>query len=81
MIYDPTLIYVIEVLLVPVPVLLAVACVTVAKRKTVVSMQRRLGLNIVRGYGLLRAFVNALKLLLKERVSPTRAIIELFFGV
>lgn len=79
MLYDPTLIYVIEVLLVPVPVLLAVACVTVAKKKTVVSMQRRLGLNIVRSYGLLQAFVNALKLL-KEHVSPTRANIELFFG-
>ena len=47
MLYIPTLISVIEGLIVAVPVLLAVAYVTVAERKTMASMQRRLGPNAV----------------------------------
>jgi NADH-ubiquinone oxidoreductase chain 1 len=79
MLYIPTLISVLESLIVAVPVLLAVAYVTVAERKTMASMQRRLGPNIVGYYGLLQAFADALKLLLKEYVSPTQANIGLFF--
>ena len=79
MLYLPTLISIIEVLLVTVPVLLTVAYVTVAERKTMASMQRRLGPNIVGYYGLLQAFADALKLLLKEYVSPTQANLVLFF--
>lgn len=79
MLYIPTLISVIEGLIVAVPVLLAVAYVTVAERKTMASMQRRLGPNIVGYYGLLQAFADALKLLLKEYVSPTQANLGLFF--
>jgi NADH-ubiquinone oxidoreductase chain 1 len=79
MLYLPTLISIIEVILVTVPVLLTVAYVTVAERKTMASMQRRLGPNIVGYYGLLQAFADALKLLLKEYVSPTQANLVLFF--
>ena len=79
MIYFPTLISIIEVILVTIPVLLTVAYVTVAERKTMASMQRRLGPNIVGYYGLLQAFADALKLLLKEYVSPSQANIVLFF--
>ena len=43
----PTLISIIEVLLVIIPALLSVAYVTVAERKTMASMQRRLGPNAV----------------------------------
>lgn len=43
----PTIISLIEVLLVLVPALMAVAYVTVAERKTMASMQRRLGPNVV----------------------------------
>ena len=46
MLYIPTLISIIEVLIVTVPVLLTVAFVTIAERKTMASMQRRLGPNI-----------------------------------
>lgn len=73
------LISIIEGLLVIVPSLLAVAFVTVAERKTMASMQRRLGPNVVGYYGLLQAFADALKLLLKEYVAPTQANIILFF--
>lgn len=79
MIYSPSIISIIEVLLVSVPVLLTVAFVTVAERKTMASMQRRLGPNIVGYYGLLQAFADALKLLLKEYISPTQANVILFF--
>src|SRR5213592_3401004 len=74
-----SLIAVIEEILVVVPALLTVAFVTIAERKTMASMQRRLGPNIVGYYGLLQAFADALKLLLKEYVAPTQANIILFF--
>jgi len=74
-----TLIAIIEVILVVVPALLTVAFVTIAERKTMSSMQRRLGPNIVGYYGLLQAFADALKLLLKEYVGPTQANLILFF--
>jgi NADH-ubiquinone oxidoreductase chain 1 len=61
------------------PSLLIVAYVTVAERKTMASMQRRLGPNAVGYYGLLQAFADALKLLLKEYVAPTQANVILFF--
>src|SRR6185312_16084945 len=79
MFYSLTLISVFEVLLEIVPMLLAVAYITVAERKTMASMQRRLGPNAVGYYGLLQAFADALKLLLKEYVAPTQANIILFF--
>src|SRR5436189_2755227 len=74
-----TLIYIFEVLLITIPALFSVAFVTIAERKTMASMQRRLGPNIVGYYGLLQAFADALKLLLKEYVSPTQANLILFF--
>src|SRR6201981_449768 len=74
-----SLIAILEVVLVVVPSLLTVAFVTIAERKTMASMQRRLGPNIVGYYGLLQAFADALKLLLKEYVAPTQANIILFF--
>ena len=79
MYYYLTLTNILEVLLVLVPSLLAVAYVTVAERKTMGSMQRRLGPNAVGYYGLLQAFADALKLLLKEYVAPSQANIILFF--
>jgi NADH-ubiquinone oxidoreductase chain 1 len=79
LLYIPAIISILEVLLVTVPVLLIVAFVTVAERKTMASMQRRLGPNIVGYYGLLQAFADALKLILKEYVSPTQANSILFF--
>src|SRR2546421_4416331 len=74
-----TLISVFEVLFITIPALLSVAFVTIAERKTMASMQRRLGPNIVGYYGLLQAFADALKLLLKEYISPTQANLILFF--
>jgi len=79
MLYLSFITSILEVIVVTVPALLIVAYVTVAERKTMASMQRRLGPNIIGYYGLLQAFADALKLLLKEYVSPTQANFILFF--
>jgi NADH:ubiquinone oxidoreductase subunit H len=47
MYYSPTIISLIEVVLVLVPALVGIAYVTIAERKTMASMQRRLGPNAV----------------------------------
>jgi NADH-ubiquinone oxidoreductase chain 1 len=77
--YSPTIISIIENIILMLPALLVVAYVTVAERKTMASMQRRLGPNAVGYYGLLQAFADALKLILKEYVAPTQANVILFF--
>jgi NADH-ubiquinone oxidoreductase chain 1 len=77
--YINSIIFVLEILIVLLPVLLTVAFVTIAERKTMASMQRRLGPNIVGYYGLLQPFADLLKLLIKEYISPTQANIILFF--
>jgi len=79
MLYSSTILSIVEVLVLTIPVLLTVAFVTVAERKTMASMQRRLGPNVVGYYGLLQAFADALKLLLKEYVAPTQSNLILFF--
>jgi NADH-ubiquinone oxidoreductase chain 1 len=70
---------IIEIIILIVPNLLLVAFVTIAERKTMGSMQRRIGPNIVGYYGLLQAFADALKLIFKENISPTQSNIYLFF--
>ena len=79
MIYLKIIEPILQILLVILPILIAVAYVTVAERKTMASMQRRLGPNIVGYYGLLQAFADALKLILKEYISPSQSNLALFF--
>jgi len=74
-----TILSIIETIILMLPALLVVAYVTVAERKTMASMQRRLGPNAVGYYGLMQAFADALKLILKEYVAPTQANVILFF--
>jgi len=78
-IYFNTLFHIIYVVVTILPILLSVAFVTIAERKTMASMQRRLGPNLVGIYGLLQPFADALKLLIKEYITPTQANIILFF--
>lgn len=58
--------------------LLTVAFYTVAERKIMGSVQRRQGPNVVGVFGLLQAFADALKLVLKEPIIPTKANTVLF---
>jgi NADH:ubiquinone oxidoreductase subunit H len=76
--YINNIISILEILLLLLPSLLTVAFITIAERKTMASMQRRIGPNIVGYYGLLQPFADALKLLIKEFVSPTQANTILF---
>lgn len=61
-------------------ILLTVAYLTVAERKTIGYIQRRLGPNAVGYYGLLIAIADAVKLIIKESVTPTRASGEFEIG-
>eukprot|EP01051_Picozoa_sp_SAG22_P000133 SAG22_NODE_2_length_61565_cov_858.782010_69_plen_176_part_00 len=62
-----------KALLIIVPLLVAVAYLTLLERKVMASMQRRKGPNVVGLYGLLQPLCDGLKLFLKETILPTSA--------
>ena len=64
---------VLKALRVIVPLLLAVAYLTLAERKVMASIQRRRGPNVVGIYGLFTPLADGLKLLRKETVVPSSA--------
>jgi NADH:ubiquinone oxidoreductase subunit H len=70
---------IIEVLIVTIPILISVAYVTIAERKGMASMQRRVGPNAVGIYGLLQPFADALKLIVKENIVPIYSNKYLFY--
>ena len=69
----------IDVLVVLLPVLLAVAFMTIIERKQLAAHQRRVGPNTVGYYGILQPFADALKLILKETVIPSQSNKSLFY--
>src|SRR6185312_13824175 len=69
----PTIITAIEVLLVVVPLLLAIAYYTYAERKVLAYSQLRKGPNVVGPFGLFQPLADGLKLLLKETIVPSGA--------
>lgn len=60
-------------LLLVLPLLIAVAFLTLAERKVMGSMQQRRGPNTVGFHGLLQPIADAVKLMVKESVVPTNA--------
>src|SRR6202163_2817999 len=69
----PTVITAIEVVIVVVPLLLAIAMLTYAERKVLAFSQLRKGPNVVGPFGLLQPFADGLKLMLKETIVPSSA--------
>ena len=76
------LLYILEsllkVLLIVVPLLIAVAYLTLAERKTLASMQLRKGPNVVGVYGLLQPLADGVKLFSKETILPTHSNLPIF---
>jgi NADH-quinone oxidoreductase subunit H len=69
----PTAIVAIEVLIVVVPLLLAIAYYTYAERKVLAYSQLRKGPNVVGPFGLLQPIADGLKMLVKETIIPSGA--------
>ncbi len=70
--------YILKSLGMIVPLLIAVAYLTLLERKVIASMQRRRGPNVTGIFGLLQPLADGLKLLLKETLVPNNANPALF---
>nr|YP_009413520.1 NADH dehydrogenase subunit 1 [Dremomys pernyi]AKP94235.1 NADH dehydrogenase subunit 1 [Dremomys pernyi] len=70
--------FMINLLLLIVPILLAMAFLTLVERKMLGYMQLRKGPNVVGPYGLLQPFADAMKLFIKEPLKPLTSSITLF---
>ena len=69
----PVALIVAHIVAILVPLLVAVAYLTLAERKVIAAMQLRKGPNVVGPFGLLQPLADGLKLLLKETVIPSGA--------
>jgi NADH-quinone oxidoreductase subunit H len=67
----PTILTVIEILVIVVPLLIGMAYLTLAERRVLAAMQLRKGANVVGAFGLLQPFADGAKLLFKETVIPS----------
>jgi NADH-quinone oxidoreductase subunit H len=68
----------IKIVLIVVPLLIGLAYLTLAERKTLASMQLRKGPNVVGVYGLLQPLADGVKLFSKETILPTHSNLAVF---
>lgn len=70
--------FIVNLLLLIVPILVAIAFLTLIERKILGYIQLRKGPNVVGPYGLLQPFADAIKLFIKEPIKPLTSSIILF---
>lgn len=70
--------WLIKILIIVVPLLIGVAFLTLAERKTLAAMQLRKGPNVVGVYGLLQPIADGVKLFSKETILPTHSNLAIF---
>jgi len=63
----------IKILIIVVPLLISVAYFTLAERKVLGAIHRRMGPNVVGTYGLLQPLADGFKLFVKESIMPSNA--------
>lgn len=68
-----------DVLSVIIPVLMAIAFMTILERKQLAAHQRRVGPDTVGYFGVLQPFSDAMKLILKETIIPSQSNKVLFY--
>ena len=68
-----------DVLAIILPVLLAIAFMTILERKQLAAHQRRVGPDTVGYFGILQPFSDAMKLILKETIIPSQSNKVLFY--
>ncbi|AKO64659.1 NADH:ubiquinone oxidoreductase subunit H [Methylophilales bacterium MBRSG12] len=74
-----TLSYLFKIILIVIPVMISVAYLTFFERRVIGFMQSRIGPNRVGYFGLLQPIADALKLMFKEIVLPSKSNNFLFF--